>query len=140
MLVYSDTAINGAEEVEIKTSSMVKYSIDTSVLDITPKIINENYVVNITQPISNSTVRNNTGSVYISANISPVFKPKHKLQLYLNDELYKQPQRHLMFMLRNIDRGEHKIKITLISDKGKVIATSSPVTFYMHRVSVNKAN
>ena len=45
-----------------------------------------------------------------------------------------------MFVLRNIDRGEHQIKMSLLDDKGKIIATSSPVTFYMHRISVNKAN
>ncbi len=140
VLVYSDTAIPGAEEVEIKTANTVKSSIEISVLDISPKVIDENYAVSITQPASNATVRDNTGSVYISVNINPIFKPGHKVQLYLDDEPYKQPQSRSMFVLRNIDRGEHIIKMTLLSDKGKIIATSSPVTFYMHRVSVNKAN
>jgi hypothetical protein len=45
-----------------------------------------------------------------------------------------------MFVLRNIDRGEHIIKMQLLNDKGKIIASSKPITFYMHRASVNNAN
>jgi hypothetical protein len=140
VLVFSDSPKPGAEEVEVKESNTVKSSVDTSILDITPKVIEEKYQVNITQPQNNATVRDNTGSVYVSGRIQPVFKRGLKIQLYLDDEPYEQPQSHSMFVLRNIDRGEHQIKMSLLSDKGKVIATSSPVTFYMHRVSINKAN
>ncbi len=140
VLVFSDSPMPGAEEVEIQESNTMKSSVDTSVLDITPKVIDEKYQVNITQPESNATVRDNTGSVYVSGRIQPIFKRGLKIQLYLDGKPYEKPQTHSMFVLRNVDRGEHKIKMTLISDKGKVIATSSPVTFYMHRVSVNKAN
>jgi hypothetical protein len=140
VLVYSDTIKPGAEEVEVKKSNTVKSSINISVLDVTPKAVDEKFDVNITQPANKATVRDNTGSVHISASISPIFKRGHKIQLHLDDEPYKEPQSHSTFVLRNIDRGEHKIKMLLLSDKGKVIATSYSVTFYMHRVTVNKAN
>ena len=140
VLVFSDSPKPGAEEVEVKESNTVKSSVDTSVLDITPKVIEEKYQVAITQPENNATVRDNTGSVYVAGRIKPIFKRGLKIQLYLDDEPYEKPQPHSMFVLRNIDRGEHQIKMVLLGDKGKVIATSSPVTFYMHRVSVNKAN
>ena len=140
VLVFSDSPKPGAEEVEVKEPNTVKSSVDTSILDITPKVIQEEYQVNITQPENNATVRDNTGSVYVSGRIQPIFKRGLKIQLYLDDKPYEKPQTHSMFVLRNIDRGEHQIKMTLLGDKGKVIATSSPVTFYMHRVSVNKAN
>lgn len=139
VLVFSDSPTPGAEEVEVKESNTVKSSVDTSVLDITPKVIEEKYEVNITQPANNATVRDNTGSVYVAGRIQPVFKRGLKIQLYLDNKPYLKPQTHSMFVLRNIDRGEHQIKMALLSDKGKVIATSTPVTFYMHRVSVNKA-
>ena len=42
-----------------------------------------------------------------------------------------------MFALRNIDRGEHQIKLELLNEKGKVIASSEAVTFYMHRARIN---
>ena len=140
VLVFSDSPQPGAEEVDVKEPNTIKSSIDTSILDIKPKVINNSYQVDIFQPKNNATVRDNTGSVYVSARIKPIFKRGLKIQLYLDNSAYEKPQTHSMFVLRNIDRGEHQIKMSLLDDKGKVIATSSPVTFYMHRASVNKAN
>lgn len=140
VLVFSDSPKPGAEVVEVKEPNAIKSSIDTSILDITPKVIDNNYQVEIIQPENQATVRDNTGSVYVSGRIKPVFKRGHKIQLYLDEQPYDKPQTHSMFVLRNIDRGEHQINMALIDDKGKVIATSPSVTFYMHRISVNKAN
>jgi hypothetical protein len=140
VLVFSDSAKPGAVELDVKEANTIKSSIDTSILDIKPKAIDENYQVEIVQPEDKATIRDNTGSAYISGRIKPVFKRGLTIQLYLDDEPYKKPQTGSMFVLRNIDRGEHQIKMALLNDKGKVIATSSPVTFYMHRMSVNKAN
>ncbi len=141
VLVFSDSPKTGAEEVDIKEPNTIKpsidTSIDTSILDIKPKVIDNNYQVEIIQPENKATVRDNTGSVYVSGRIKPIFKRGLTIQLYLDDEPYEKPQKHSIFVLRNIDRGEHQIKMALLDDKGKVIATSPPVTFYMHRMSVN---
>jgi len=140
ILVFSDSPIPGAEEIDVSESNIVESSIDTSVLDIKPKAIDNNYNVSITQPEHKATVRDNTGSVYVSGRIKPVFKRGLEIQLYLDGKPYKNTQTHSIFVLRDIDRGEHKIKMALLDEKGKVIATSSTVTFYMHRMSVNTAN
>lgn len=139
VLVFSDSPKPGAEEVEIKEPNNMS-SIDTSVLDLTPKVIKEDYEVEINQPAMNATIRDNTGSVYVAGRIKPIFKRGLKIQLYLDDKPYEEPQPHSMFVLRNIDRGEHIIKMKLLNEQGKVIASSNPITFYMHRASVNKAN
>jgi hypothetical protein len=140
VVVFSDSPKLGAEEFDVKEPNNVKSSIDTSIVDIKPKVIDNNYQVKIIQPENNATIRNNTGSAHVSGRIKPIFKRGLKIQLYLDDKPYKNPQTHSVFLLRDIDRGEHKIKMVLLDDKGKVIATSIPVTFYMHRISVNKAN
>lgn len=138
-LVYSDTPRPGAEEVKTKSNNIIKSStnIETQVLDIETKKIEEEYQVVVNQPKDNATIRDNTGSVYISGSIKPIFKRGLKIQLILDDEPYLEPQTHTMFSLRNIDRGEHQIKMQLLNEKGKVIALSKAVTFYMHRASVN---
>jgi hypothetical protein len=136
VLVYSDSPQPGAEEVEVKEPNRSS-SVDTSMLDLTPKIIKEDYLVEINQPKQNSTIRDNTGSVYIAGSIKPIFKQGLNIQLYLDGKPYEKPQPHSMFVLRNIDRGEHIIKMKLLNEKGKVIASSKPITFYMHRASVN---
>lgn len=140
VLVFSDSPQPGAEEIDVNKSNTIQSSVNTSVLDIKPKIISNSYQVEIFQPKNNVTVRDNNGSVYVSARIKPIFKSGLKIQLYLDNAPYEEPQTHAVFSLRNIDRGEHQIKMTLIDEKGKVIATSTPVTFYMHRASVNKTN
>ncbi|MDG1752799.1 MAG: DUF4124 domain-containing protein [Thalassotalea sp.] len=140
VLVYSDSPKPGAEEVEVKESNNMSSSIDTSILDINPKAIEEKYQVEVTQPANNATIRDNTGSVYVSGRIKPIFKQGLKIQLLLDNQPYEKPQSHSMFVLRNIERGEHQLKMDLINDKGKVIASSEPITFYMHRASVIRAN
>ncbi|MBL4941345.1 MAG: DUF4124 domain-containing protein [Colwellia sp.] len=137
--VYSDTPRPGAEVVKIKPGNVMKSSstIETQLLDIKTKKIADDYQVVIDQPKDNSTIRDNTGSVYISGSIKPIFKRGLKIQLLLDDKPYQKPQTHTMFSLRNIDRGEHQIKMQLLNEKGKVIALSKPITFYMHRASVN---
>lgn len=139
VLVFSDSTQPGAEEVEVREPNTAS-SVDTSMLDLTPKIIKDDYQVEINQPKENTTIRDNTGSVYVAGSIKPIFKKGLNIQLYLDGKPYEKPQSHSMFVLRNIDRGEHIIKMQLLNEKGKVIASSKSITFYMHRAAVNKAN
>ena len=139
-LVYSDTPKPGAEEVAIKPGNVIKSStsVETQVLDIKTKKISEEYQVIINNPKNNSTIRDNTGSVYISGSIKPIFKRGLKIQLFLDGSPYQQPQTHSQFSLKNIDRGEHQIKMKVLNENGKVIALSKTLTFYMHRISINQ--
>jgi hypothetical protein len=139
VLVYSDTPRPGAEEVKTKTGNVIPSSttIETQTLDIKNKKIKEEYQVVVDHPKDNSTIRDNTGSVYISGSIKPIFKRGLKIQLLLDEKPHSTPQTHTMFALHNIDRGEHQIKMKLLNEKGKVIALSKVITFYMHRASVN---
>ena len=137
VLVFSDSPRPGAEEVKVTNENSVLPSVDTSVLDIKPQVIEDKYEVVITQPEENATIRDNSGSVYVAGGIRPIFKRGFRVQLYLDGQTHNDPQTHSMFALRNIDRGEHQIKMELIDDKGKVIASSKAITFYMHRASVN---
>ena len=138
-LVYSDTPRPGAEEVKTKPGNVIKSSttVETQVLDIETREIAEEYQVVINIPKDNSTIRDNTGSVYIQGSILPIFKRGLKIQLILDGKPYQKPQNHTKFSLRNIDRGEHQIKMKLLNEKGKEIALSKAITFYMHRASVN---
>lgn len=137
VLVFSDSPRPGAEEVKVEEKNDVLPSVDTSILDIKPQVIEDKYEVVITQPESNATIRDNSGSVFVSGGIKPIFKRGFKVQLRLDGKIYEKPQTHSMFALRNIDRGEHQIKLELLDEKGKVIASSDTVTFYMHRARIN---
>ena len=136
VLVFSDSPKPGAEEVDVREPNTAS-SVDTSMLDLTPQVIKDDYQVEINQPKENATIRDNTGSVYVTGSIKPIFKQGLTIQLYLDNKPYEKPQPHSMFVLRDIDRGEHIIKMKLLNEKGKVIASSNPITFYMNRASVN---
>lgn len=138
-LVFSDSPKAGAEELTTADANIIQSvtSVKTKVLDIKPQKIQNDYEIVISSPEDQATIRDNTGSVYISANIKPIFKIGLKIQLLLDDKPYGQPQPLAVFSLKNIDRGEHKIKMLLMNETGKIIASSKPVTFYMHRASVN---
>lgn len=139
-VVYSDTPRPGAEVVEVKEKNIISSNIDTSILDIKPKVIEDKFEVEITQPKNNQTIRDNTGSVLVQGRIKPLFKQGHKIQLLIDNAPHGPAQSFALFRLSNIDRGEHTLKFELQDNKGKVIASSSIVTFYMHRASSLKAN
>ncbi|SET87969.1 DUF4124 domain-containing protein [Thalassotalea agarivorans] len=138
VLVFSDTPKPGAEEMEVESTNVVQSSVDTSILDIKKQAPKDEYTVTITQPASDATIRDNTGSVHVTGQIGPVFKRGFKIQLIVDGQPYEKPQTHTMFALRDIDRGEHQLKMQLIDTNGKVIATSEEVTFYMHRAALKK--
>jgi len=135
---YSDTPHPDAKEVLISDSSFAISTIDTSILNIQEKAKDKTFEVKITQPSDQETIRDNSGSVYVSGLIKPIFKQGFKITLSLDGIPYGKPQTHSAFILKNIERGEHQLKMHIIDDKGKVIALSDSITFYMHRASVIK--
>ena len=73
VLVFSDSPKPGAEEVDVREPNTAS-SVDTSMLDLTPQVIKDDYQVEINQPKENATIRDNTGSVYVTGSIKPIFK------------------------------------------------------------------
>jgi hypothetical protein len=66
------------------------------------------------QPEDQATLRDNTGSVYIEGRITPRFQRGLKVRLVFDGLAYGEPQNTAVFVLRDIDRGEHTIQLELI--------------------------
>ena len=66
-----------------------------------------------------------------------MFKRGFKVRLIMNGAIHGEPQTRSVFILRDVDRGEHKIKLELINNQGKIIASSKERTVYLHRSRVN---
>jgi hypothetical protein len=62
------------------------------------------------------------------------------VRLVFDGLAYGEPQNSAVFVLRDIDRGEHTIQLELIDQNGKLIAVSPVTTFYLHRASVISPN
>lgn len=139
ILVFSDSPTAGAEEVSFTSRPNLMEATNVRFPD-KKTAEPEGYKVEIVQPENKATVRDNTGSVYISGNISPRFQRGFRVRLLLNGTLYGEPQNSTVFVLRDIDRGEHNIQLELIDQNGKLIATSPLTIFYLHRASLISPN
>lgn len=101
------------------------------------KTQNFTHKINVMAPSQDETIRSNNGYLLVVGAINPDDIKEYSVQLYIDDHAYGEPQPSLIFNVDNIDRGEHQLKLGLLSNTGKVIALSAPTTFYMHR---NRAN
>ncbi|WP_462156633.1 DUF4124 domain-containing protein [Pseudoalteromonas sp. GB56] len=136
-LVFSDTPRKGAEKVTLNKPVMNMPSTDTSIFnEATNDLEKVKFSISISSPAQEETIRDNTGSVHVSGIIKPRFLQGHQVQLYLDGKAYEKPQKSLLFVMRDIDRGEHNIVLKLLDSEGKVLANSEPVVFFLHRRSM----
>lgn len=136
VIIYSDQPKIGSTPVSIDNTINVIPSVNQikkTKQNKQTKVDGQKFKIKILQPIHESTIRNNNGSLTITGEVLPELLIEHTVQLYLDDILYKQAQSIPLFHLTNINRGEHNAKIVLLNETGTVIATSHIVTFYMHR-------
>lgn len=139
VMVFSDSPSPGAEEFKLSShrNIVAATAVEFPERKAAPA---EEFTISIVQPQPEETVRDNTGSVYINGNVSPRFQRGHQIQLLFNGKPHGQPQRKALFVLRELDRGEHNIQLELLDQNGKLIATSPVTTFYLHRASLISPN
>ncbi|WP_298773306.1 DUF4124 domain-containing protein [uncultured Shewanella sp.] len=138
---YTDKPVNNANPVEFKanTNNHVSLPPVPAISTNTPPPSKPvQYQLTITKPIEEETIRNNNGDLSVIVQIKPRFPSTSRLQLHLDNQILGKPQTSTMFSLKNIDRGEHNIIIKLIDKNGKILASSLPRTFFLHRSIKNK--
>lgn len=133
---FSDTPIPEAQELEVEITPPVGEG--PMVQPRTP--LNKKttleavtYELQITSPSDEGTVRNNNGDLKIITNITPDRPSKARYRLFLDGVPQGQLQEAPVFFLTNIDRGAHTLKVQLVDQTGKEIASSEMITVYMHR-------
>ncbi|MDP4535052.1 DUF4124 domain-containing protein [Alkalimonas collagenimarina] len=134
VLVFSDSPKAGSEELKLSTRSNIMQAGES--FQPRQQATTEPFTIEIVQPEHEGTVRENTGTVYVSGRIAPSFPRGFQVQLLLNGDKTGQPQTNTTFALRNLDRGEYQLQMQLIDQSGKLIAASDTITFYLHRASV----
>lgn len=139
VLVFSDSPQPGAEELNLSNRANIMAATDAT-LPARKQPAKEPFTVEIAQPEDQGTVRDNTGSVYVSGKISPMFERGLRVRLLVDGKPQGEPQNNAVFILRDVERGEHKLQMELFDQNGKLIATSPVTTFYLHRASVISPN
>lgn len=140
VLVFSDTPRPGATEVKLNTQNLTMPATDTSILDASSNTAPVNFKVIIAAPSNEETVRENTGSVYVTTRITPRFKAGFKVQLLVDGAPHGDPSNSTTFALREVDRGEHTLQAKLFDANNKLVSVSPVSTFFMHRASINNVN
>jgi hypothetical protein len=139
VLVFSDSPKPNvkADTVDVSNSPNIVKSVDVSILEGKGEDPDEEAIeIEITKPLHEATIRDNSGTVYINGAIKPIFKRGMSVVLKLDGKKVAGPQKSAVFILHDVDRGEHKIQLEVWNDSGKVIAVSKAATFYLHRNSI----
>lgn len=87
----------------------------------------------IAQPENEATIRNNQGSITVTAEVDPDLFPGDKVQLIFDGSTLGEPQSNLLFQLSGVYRGSHTIAVQIVDAEGNVLETSDPVTVYVFR-------
>ncbi|MDD1823684.1 DUF4124 domain-containing protein [Photobacterium sp. ZSDE20] len=86
-------------------------------------------------PIHDQTIHSNRGFIPIQIELNRKLGIGELLQLMLDGRRYGAPQTQPNWELKGIDRGTHTIAIQA-HRSGKLIASTSPVTVYLHRATL----
>lgn len=92
--------------------------------------------INIVSPSHGETIRDNTGTVSVKIELNRELTRNEQLQLIMDKEPVGAPSTKKVWLLKNVERGAHSFSIQLVVS-GKIIASSSLVTVYLHQASVN---
>lgn len=86
-------------------------------------------------PQHDQTLRSNRGLIAIEIELNRKLGIGEQLQLMLDGRRYGAPQTRSTWALKNVDRGAHTIAIQA-HRSGKLIASTTPVTVFLHRATI----
>jgi len=144
---YADQPFTGAVATEVKLKNNTPLpkltttpNISASTSSSLQSVVAQSHAIAITRPQHQQTVRANDGQLTIVVQATPRPSKNLKIQLFINNSPYDQPSQHTVFNLKNIDRGEVRIKAQLLNKLGNILATSQETVVYLHRATVKRTN
>jgi|TARA_R110002012_G_scaffold94707_2_gene229343 hypothetical protein len=140
VLVFSDTPHKGAKEVKLTSQDLNMPATNTDIFDEQPQPQQAAFSIAISSPDHNQTIRENTGTVYVTSRIKPRFETGFTIQLFIDGKAHGPASDSSTFAIRDVERGEHTLQLKLFNSKNQVIAISEPCIFFMHRKGLNLSN
>jgi hypothetical protein len=146
--VYSDKPSPNAERMKLPPLSTyapppaLQRSVSDSE-DPEPAQTNDKYKSMVfVEPVNDATVRENSGLVKVIVGLDPPLKIKkgHKIQFYLDGNPYGEAGASSAIIVKEVDRGTHVLKAQVLGVEGKLVFRAKPVTFHLHRESLNNPN
>ena len=139
---YSDTAIPGTEQLDVKEINLVKSEpVDSAKNDsISSQLFLDadeeeviDYQATITSPEDDKAIRSNEGTINIHVDIEPAKENSQTLQLYLDGKKLGSPQISPTIRAQNIDRGTHQVQVELLDKSGTALTKTQVVTVHLQR-------
>ncbi|WP_417357498.1 DUF4124 domain-containing protein [Gallaecimonas pentaromativorans] len=135
---YSDKPHPGAKETNVALSQQYDMpKADPNILKQAPKAAEQTrWSITILSPADEATLRENDGEMSVSVQTQPAMLPGQRVQLFMDGKPLGAARTVSSFVIRDVERGEHSIKVQLIDRSNQIIAESEPHTIYMHRASI----
>lgn len=135
-VIFSDQPSANAEKFEVEAAPSIDFREVTIPTRAAEKKKTTAYYqeIMILEPGNEQTVRDNPGNLNVFVASNPALREGDQYQLVLDGQSVSAGRDNTV-KLQNIDRGEHTLTAQIVNNEGKVLLTSRPSTFYMHRIS-----
>jgi len=94
--------------------------------------------IRIVAPEDGATVRSSPGDVTVYVALDPVLRQGDYFKVLLDGRPLPARYSSTVILLRNVDRGEHKVAVAVHGKDGKKLLQSDAHTFYLHRTIARK--
>jgi len=96
------------------------------------------YELNIISPVQNENIRSDIGNITLDWATQPPLdiNENYTYSIFVDQQPLVQNLRSASYMLENINRGSHKIQITLEDEDGITVSKSTELTIHLHRFSI----
>lgn len=144
-VTYTDQPVKSAKPVDVRSVNSIPAvktpKPDKNAADSPTKAEKAEKVVNyrsvrIVEPADDTGIGHGPGDFTVRAASTPELAKDHALQLYLDGKAYGDANTSGNFMLTNINRGTHKLKVSVVNAAGKALKSSKPIEVHVFRPSV----
>ena len=148
---YSDTPREGAEVVNIRPAQGYRPPAPTvpesaragSEAGADPDVgdADTEYAISIVRPQQEETLWNLEGQLDVSLDIDPRLKRGDRIRVYVDgEEITGAPQRASSFTVSEVWRGAHTLRAGVYDSRGRELAVSDTVRFYVQQTSTQNPN
>jgi hypothetical protein len=89
----------------------------------------------ISEPASGGSVRNNEGKMTVVLALSPALQPDHRVSLTIDGQPISGRFDTLAIDLDGVERGQHRLQARVVDANGATLIQSAPVEFTMRQAS-----
>lgn len=139
--VFSDVPSTGAQKIDLRPATIVPAPAPSAPAPAAPAGPNGPGVmyelVAIASPADGDTVHAAEGPVQVSVTVQPPLRTQagHRVTLDFDGKPVGLPKADTMFVIKDVERGEHTLQAFVLGRDGKPLAQSTPITFYMYQHS-----